>query len=64
MDIIADVLPDGTLRVQCTYFALCDHEAVGVTEVGVLGYVPICQRCADKLGITPSPAEFQLEDAS
>ena len=62
MEIIAEKREDGTLKVKCTYFALCDHEAVGVTEVGILGYVPVCQRCADKLGITPIRAEFTLDN--
>lgn len=33
----------------CQWFALCDHEAVGVVAHPILGDVPTCQRCADKL---------------
>jgi hypothetical protein len=35
----------------CEWFALCDHEAVGYADHVIVGYVPICQRCADKLDI-------------
>jgi len=35
----------------CEWFAKCDHPAVGVIAHPVLGDVPCCQRCADKLEI-------------
>ena len=36
----------------CEWFAKCDHPAVGVIAHPVLGDVPCCQRCADKLEMT------------
>src|SRR4051794_17231694 len=38
--------------MSCQWFALCDNEAVGVVVHPVLGNVPTCQRCADKLSLT------------
>lgn len=38
--------------MSCQYFALCDNEAVGNVVHPVLGNVPTCQRCADKLDLT------------
>jgi hypothetical protein len=35
----------------CSWFALCDHPAAGVVHHPILGNVPTCQRCADKLGL-------------
>lgn len=35
---------------MCRYFALCDREAVGTLVNPVIGLVPTCQRCADKVG--------------
>lgn len=39
------------MNTTCEWFALCDHDAIGVTPHPILGDVPICQRCADKLDI-------------
>ena len=39
----------------CEWFAMCDHEAIGVVSHPVLGDVPICQRCADNMGLDPQP---------
>lgn len=35
---------------MCQYFALCENEAEGTVENPVLGAVPACQRCADRVG--------------
>ncbi len=35
--------------IACEYFALCDREAVGTVPNPVLGPVPCCQRCADRV---------------
>jgi len=35
----------------CEWFALCDRPADGVVSHPILGWVPTCQRCADKLGL-------------
>ena len=41
---------DDGLRLMCEWFVMCDKPA----EWGAIGvdgmYVPICQRCADKVG--------------
>lgn len=34
---------------RCQWFALCENEATTTEPHPVLGNVPICQRCADKL---------------
>lgn len=39
----------------CEWFALCDHEAVGLVAHPIIGSVPVCQRCADKLDMKPEP---------
>lgn len=36
--------------VKCEYFAMCDNDAVGTVPNPVLGPVPCCKRCADKVG--------------
>jgi hypothetical protein len=36
----------------CEWFALCDNPAVGTLPHPVLGDVPVCDRCADKVGLT------------
>lgn len=38
--------------MSCQYFALCDNEAIGVVVNPILGNVPCCQRCADRVGVT------------
>ncbi len=35
--------------MTCEWFALCTNEATGMYEHPILGAVPICQRCADKV---------------
>lgn len=43
-------------HLTCAWYALCDRPAEWVTRGpvgdGAFDMVPICQRCADKLGIT------------
>lgn len=57
MDLYAMETPEG-LRLVCAWFATCDNPAEWVTRGplgdGVIGEVPICQRCADRVGM---PAE-------
>lgn len=36
----------------CRYFALCDRPADGTYLHPILGPVPTCNRCADRVGIT------------
>ena len=33
----------------CKWFALCDNPATTTKPHPILGSVPICQRCADKM---------------
>lgn len=37
--------------MTCEWFALCTNEAAGTVTHPVLGEVPTCQSCADKLGL-------------
>lgn len=39
------------MKTMCQWFALCDKPADGVVKHPILGDVPTCQRCADKLGL-------------
>lgn len=43
--------------VTCRWFALCDHPAVGLADSGPGGMVPVCRRCADRLGVEVVPVE-------
>lgn len=38
------------MPTTCQYFALCDNPAEGVVPNPILGNVPCCQRCADRVG--------------
>lgn len=35
----------------CRWFALCTRPSAGTVRHPVLGDVPTCQRCADRLGL-------------
>lgn len=48
---------DAKLR-GCEWFLLCDNQAVGTVAHPILGSVPTCQRCANKLGLT-----FEADEA-
>lgn len=37
------------MQQLCEWFALCDHEATTTRSHPVLGQVPICQRCDEKI---------------
>ena len=39
----------GKLKTTCRWFALCDNIAVTTKPHSILGAVPICQRCLNKL---------------
>lgn len=43
----------------CQWFALCDNEAAGVVAHSILGHVPTCSSCADRLGLELIPATFE-----
>lgn len=36
---------------RCEYFALCDRPAEGTVAHPILGDVPCCQRCADRVEV-------------
>lgn len=40
---------------MCEWFALCTNDADGLVWHPVLGDVPTCQRCADKLDLELKP---------
>lgn len=35
----------------CEWFAACENEADGVVSHPIIGDVPTCTRCAEKLGL-------------
>jgi hypothetical protein len=39
----------GSQEVPCEWLALCENPANGLRDHPVLGEVPICQRCDDKV---------------
>jgi hypothetical protein len=39
-------------EADCMWFALCDRPANGVGDAGPLGHLPICRRCAERVGMT------------
>jgi hypothetical protein len=41
--------------MKCEYFLLCENEAEGTVANPVLGPVPCCKRCADKVEATLAP---------
>jgi hypothetical protein len=45
----------------CQWFALCTRPAAGVAEHPVLDYVPICQPCADNMGVEVLDAEWVID---
>lgn len=51
----------------CEWFARCGNPAAGLVHHPVLGYVPTCQRCTDKLGLallvpTVEPVTFNTAE--
>lgn len=47
------------ITITCTYYALCDRPAEGVTTHPILGYVPTCRHCAEKHELKLIPAIFE-----
>lgn len=43
---------DSNYEAPCMWFARCTNPANGVANAGPLGNLPICARCATKVGIT------------
>lgn len=39
-------------HITCQWFARCDHRAAGEVAHPVLGSVPTCTRCADRMDLT------------
>jgi hypothetical protein len=62
MDVL---LTEDRTSLVCSWFALCDKPAEWVTRGpvgdGEFDMAPICQRCADKVGITELFA-YTIED--
>lgn len=44
------------VAVVCEWFALCTRETTQATQHPILGPVPICARCAERMGIVPELA--------
>jgi hypothetical protein len=47
----------------CEWFALCDRPADWLIPHPILGQVPTCQRCADKLNLADLPGAERLQEA-
>lgn len=43
------------VKIMCSWFALCPNDADGRVDHPVLGAVPTCKRCADKLDLELKP---------
>lgn len=41
----------------CEWFALCDREATHTAPVPGLGQVPVCPRCAERVGLDMSDCQ-------
>ena len=41
----------------CEWFLMCENQANGVVGHAVLGLVPTCRRCADKLDLDLLPVD-------
>lgn len=57
LDPAARVYPPGhhgddAYQAVCRWFAICANPANGVADAGPLGHLPICRRCADRVGLT------------
>lgn len=44
----------------CRWFALCANPAIGKVAHPYIGEVPVCRRCADKMGLTVIP-QWRIE---
>lgn len=52
MDAIVMETPEG-LRLMCAWFVMCDRPAEWAAQgVPGQGMVPVCQRCADRVGLS------------
>lgn len=49
------------MAIICEWFAMCDHETTEGASHPILGVVPICARCAERMEIVP---EFELTEVS
>lgn len=62
MDAVVMETVEG-LRLMCAWFVMCDRPAEWAAQgLPEQGMVPICQRCADKVGLTADDLhEYELE---
>ena len=62
MEMTAMQADDG-LRLMCEWFVMCDRPAEWAANgLPGQGMVPVCQRCADRVGLTADDLhEYDLE---
>lgn len=51
LDVIESARKERQGEPRCKQFALCANSPDGTVTHPILGEVPTCQRCADKLGL-------------
>jgi len=59
-------LHDDGQHLVCSWFALCENAATAAAQGpigdGEFGMVPICDRCATKLGVETEPYSLEFVD--
>lgn len=50
------------IEVTCQWYLLCENPATGAVSHPILGWVPTCQRCADRHNLELIPSQFVRED--
>jgi len=61
---MATVGPQAGQAPTCRWFALCDHPAAGTVAHPILGPVPTCTRCTNRLGLALVPYPSSTQDGA
>ena len=54
------VMVNGVMHLVCEWFVRCENPTLLAVKHPVLGYVPCCVRCADKMSI-PHDERTEIE---